>query len=139
MHEKATVLFVCPHGAAKSVLAAALFNQQGARHGLGTVAVAAGTDPDPRFLPSVVAAVQELGVDLSGQQPRQVTAGDLQAAWRVVSFGCDLAGLLGPGQTVVCWDDVPPLSQEFAAGHAVIAARVRRLVAAVCTERAGSS
>lgn len=136
MRPTGTVLFLCPHGAAKSVLAAARFNQVATARGLSLVGRAAGTAPDPQFLPRVVQAVQELGVDLSGQAPRPVTAGDLQAAWRVVSFGCDLTGLLAPGQAVEYWDDVAPLSQDFAAGQAVIAAHVRSLVAEVCAASA---
>src|SRR5919198_3447437 len=41
------VLFVCVHGAAKSVIAAAHFRKLAAARGISIDAVAAGTEPDP--------------------------------------------------------------------------------------------
>src|SRR5262250_858896 len=43
------VLFVCLHGAAKSVVAAAHFRRLAAARGLSMDAVAAGTEPDPEL------------------------------------------------------------------------------------------
>ena len=41
-----TVVFVCEHGAVKSVVAAAIFNQLAADRGLPFRAISRGTDPD---------------------------------------------------------------------------------------------
>ncbi len=48
------VLFVCLHGAAKSVVAAAHFRALAAAQGLPLAAVAAGTEPDPELMPAAV-------------------------------------------------------------------------------------
>jgi len=96
-----TVLFVCLHGAAKSVLAAADFER-------------------------LARALAE-GVDLCGQRPRRVTRDDVAGAWRVVTFGCALEEL-GAGAPVERWDDVPAVSDDFRKARAAIEARVGRLL-----------
>src|SRR6266850_3177169 len=48
------VLFVCLHGAAKSVVAAAHFRRLAAARGLPMGAVAAGTEPEPDLAPGAV-------------------------------------------------------------------------------------
>ena len=46
------VVFVCLHGAAKSVLAAALFGQEAARARVPVEIVARGIEPDPEVSPA---------------------------------------------------------------------------------------
>jgi protein-tyrosine-phosphatase len=128
MTESRTVLFLCPHAAAKSVLAAAEFDRLAAERGLATRADAAGTEPDPATSPAVVAALAAEGVDVSGHQPRRVSQDELAAAWRVVSLGCDLDGIAPAGLAVERWDDVPPVSADLPTARAAIRARVARLV-----------
>lgn len=124
-----TILFVCLHGAAKSVLAAAYFNQLAAARGLETRAEAAGTDPDPEVSPAVARALLGEGIDVRGRRPRRVTAEDLANASHVVSFGCDLSGLAPPGPSVERWDDVPAVSADFDTARDAILARLGRLLA----------
>src|SRR5919106_666654 len=50
-----TVLFVCPHGAAKSVMAAAYFGRLAAERGLAFRAECAGTEPEEAVMPLVAA------------------------------------------------------------------------------------
>ncbi len=75
-----TVLFLCPHNAAKSVLAAAYFDMMAFERGLPFRADSAGTEPDDQPLPAVVAALQADGIDVAGHRPRHVTAEDLTHA-----------------------------------------------------------
>ena len=123
-----TVAFVCLHGAAKSVLAAACFERLAEARGVGARAVAAGTEPDPEIAPAVLRALLAEGIDLRGERPRAVTREDLAAAAVVVSFGPDLSRLTPPGRPIVRWDDVPALSQDFEAGRAAIVARLPALL-----------
>ena len=51
------VLFVCLHGAAKSVLAAADFERMAKVRGLPISAESAGTEPDAEIAPPVLAAL----------------------------------------------------------------------------------
>jgi len=122
-----TVLFVCLHGAAKSVLAAAEFERLARARGVAARAASAGTEPDPQIAPVVVARLLEEGIDLRGLRPRRVTRQDVAQASRVVSFGCDLGDLAPAGVEVERWDDVPAVSDDFDRARAAIRSRVARL------------
>ena len=122
-----TVLFVCLHGAAKSVLAAADFERLAGARGLEARAVFAGTEPDPEIAPKVLGELLAEGVDLRGQRPRRVTREDMTGASRVVTFGCEL-GPLAAGAPVERWDDVPAVGDDFRNARAAIEARLTRLL-----------
>jgi arsenate reductase len=126
--EPPTVAFVCLHGAAKSVLAAACFERLAEARGVRVRALAAGTEPDPEIAPAVLRALLAEGIDLRGQRPRRVTPEDLAGAAAVVSFGPDLSALVAPGRPIVRWDDVPALSEGVEAGRAAILARLPTLL-----------
>ena len=123
-----TVVFVCLHGAAKSVIAAACLRRLSAERGLNIRAASAGMDPEDEVPPRVVDALLSDGMDVRGYRPRRVTREELATAWRVVSFGCDLSPLAPPGLAVLQWGDVPPVSVGFPAARDAIAARVRQLL-----------
>jgi hypothetical protein len=122
------VLFVCLHGAAKSVVAAAHFERLAAARGLRARAAFAGTEPDPEILPRVVQALLAEGVDVRTLRPRRVTEGDVASAARVVTFGCEVVVPAG-GPPVERWDDVPAVSEGYETACAAIDARLERLVA----------
>lgn len=126
--ESPTVVFVCLHGAAKSVLAAACFERLAEVRGVRVRALAAGTEPDSEIAPAVLRALLAEGIDLRGQRPRHVTREDLAGAEAVVSFGPDISALVPPGRPIVRWDDVPALSEDFEAGRAAIVARLPTLL-----------
>ena len=122
------VLFVCLHGAAKSVLAAADFERMAKERGLRVTAESAGTEPDPEIAPGVAAALKAEGLDLAGRKPRPVTREMAAAAARVVAFGCDLGAAAPPGAAVEQWADVPAVSDGVPAARAVIRRHLERLL-----------
>src|SRR3989454_10285950 len=122
-----TVVFVCLHGAAKSLIAATLFQRLADERGLAVRSTFAGTEPDSAIQPNVVARLLEEGVDVRPLRPRRVTRDELASGWRVVSFGCDLTAL-APGARIERWDDVPPRRREQGGARDVIAARGRMLL-----------
>ena len=124
-----TILFLCPHSAAKSVLAAAYFQRLAGQHRLDVRADFAGTEPDAAISPAVAELLHSEGIDVTGYMPRRITAEELAQAWRVISLGCQVDHLAPPQLTVEQWDDVPPPSQDLAAAKNIILARVERLVA----------
>ena len=124
-----TVLFLCPHNAAKSVLAAAYFDAIALERGLPFRADSAGTEPDDQPSPAVVAALQADGIDVAGHRPRHVTAEDLASAHRVISLGCNLDDLAPSAVQVDHWDDVPPASRDLEGSRAAIRRHVDVLVA----------
>ena len=123
-----TVVFVCQHGAAKSILAAALLERLAIEHGLPIRALARGTELEPQVAVAVVAGLLAKGVDVRAWQPRQVTRDDLARAWRVISFGPELAHLLPHGALVERWNDVPAVAEGVEAAASAIAERLRELV-----------
>ncbi len=123
-----TILFLCPHNAAKSVLAAAYFEQLARERGLDYRAASAGTSPVAAPSPAVVAMLREEGIDIAGHRPRRLTTADLTNAFRVISLGCDLDDLDGGNTRVDRWDDVPPASQDLGASRAAIKRHLDELV-----------
>jgi protein-tyrosine-phosphatase len=123
--ERGRLLFVCLHGAAKSVVAAAHFRRVAAARGLDLDAVAAGTEPDPELGPGAVKGLAGDGLEARPGRPRPVTLYDIQRAERVVSFGCDVAPRVGV--SVEQWD-VPAVSDGYGAARDRIVEKVERLV-----------
>ena len=128
MSPSRSVLFVCLHGAAKSVLAAADFGRLAAERGLAITADSAGTEPDPEIAPGVAAALRADGVDLGGRRPRRVTAADTARADRVVTFGCELGEAMPAAVPVERWDDVPAVSENLPIARAAIRRHLDRLL-----------
>ena len=123
-----TVLFMCPHGAAKSVLASAYFTQLAKERGLNVRVESAGTDPDPAISPAVAAHLKRQGYPVPGSNPRKANAKDCASADVVISIGCDLSGLGEPRGKLMRWDEVPPLSEDFNRADEAIRTRVTQLI-----------
>jgi arsenate reductase len=83
-----TVLFLCPHNALRSVIAAALLNQLADGKARG---ISAGTEPDERVNERTVTVLREVGIELPDEKPGKVTPEQIQQADRVVSLGCPLS------------------------------------------------
>lgn len=79
------VLFVCVHNSGRSQMAEAFLNHFGSHD---VDAISAGTVPGDRVQPNVVAAMRELGIDISRKEPKALTAAMLESADRVVTMGC---------------------------------------------------
>jgi arsenate reductase len=123
-----TVLFLCPHGAAKSVLASAYFQRAAKERGLNVRVINAGIDPDPQVAPAVAAHLSRNGYSVPAAKPRRVAADEIATADVVISIGCDLTGLPTPRGQLVKWDEVPLPSQDFAGADEAIKKRVIALV-----------
>ncbi len=129
------VLFVCLHNAGRSQMSQALFNRAAEdRHH----ARSAGSTPADQVHPEVLAAMDELGIDLRGETPKLVTNELAQWADLVVTMGCGDACPYIPGTRYVDWDLPDPKGQNLHAVRATrdtIEARVTALVAEL--DRAG--
>lgn len=123
-----TILFMCPHGAAKSVLASAYFQRLAKERGLNVQVRSAGTDPDPHISPTVASHLKRTGYDVPVAKPRRATADDMANADVVISIGCDLKELPSPRGTLLQWDNVPSTTDEFARADERIRERVVALV-----------
>jgi len=90
-----TVIFACVHNAGRSQMAAAFFNSMTDR--TKARAVSAGTEPGERVHPEVVAAMAELGIDLSGAKPQRLTMELATRGSLLVTMGCGDACPAVPG------------------------------------------
>lgn len=125
----ATVLFVCEHGAAKSVVAAELWQRIASEAGIALEGVARGTEPEPAMAVPAREGLLSEGIDLGERRPQAVDAEDVATAWRVVSFGPEVPGSDSSAVIVERWDDVPPVSRDYQAARAVILEHLRSLIA----------
>ena len=126
--ERTTVLFLCPHGAAKSVLASAYFQRAAKERGLNVRVEAAGMDPDPTVSRTVADHLRTNGYEVPVTKPRKVTGKDLAAADVVISMGCDLTGQPVRAGTLQKWDEVPGPGQDLKGADEAIRRRVTALV-----------
>jgi arsenate reductase len=122
-----TVLFMCPHGAAKSLMASAYFQKLAKERGLNVRVDSAGTEPDPQLSKGVVAHLQKNDYAIPIAKPRAATAADMSGADVVISMGCDLSKLPSPKGVVQHWS-VPDFSADFNAAEQAIRLQVTQLV-----------
>jgi arsenate reductase (thioredoxin) len=106
------VVFACVHNAGRSQMAAALFNQLAdpAR----AHALSAGTQPAERVHPIVVDAMQEIGLDLSKNQPKKLTDELARGASLLVTMGCGDDCPLVPGLARGDWPFDDPKGRSIA-------------------------
>ena len=122
------VLFVCVHNAGRSQMAAALLDH----HANGKVLVrSAGSHPADRLNPAVVAAMAELGINLSREFPKPLTDQAVRAADVVITMGCGDACPIYPGKRYEEWQLQDPAGQPVEVVRGIrddIDARVRQLL-----------
>jgi protein-tyrosine-phosphatase len=127
MLQDATIIFVCEHGAAKSILAAAYFNKIAREHNLGMTAIARGTHPDAKLSGKTVAGLRVDGLNPTESIPTKLDQRELESAQRVVSFCTLPEGYLQEAQ-VEYWEDVPPVSEDYEKARDAIVERLKGLL-----------
>jgi protein-tyrosine-phosphatase len=89
-------------------MAAALLD----RHANGAVHVrSAGSTPADQLNPAVVAAMDEVGLDLSREFPKPLTDEVVRAADAVITMGCGDACPIYPGKRYEDWELDDPAGQ----------------------------
>jgi arsenate reductase len=135
---KPAVLFVCIHNAGRSQMAAGF-----ARH-LGGDAVevrSAGSEPGETVNPAAVAAMAELGIDISGQVPKKLTFEAVEASTVVITMGCGDACPVFPGTSYRDWALPDPAGKGIDAVRPIrdeIRTRVEALIADLAGETSGT-
>ncbi|PZH01469.1 phosphotyrosine protein phosphatase [Streptomyces sp. NTH33] len=118
--DRPSVLFVCVHNAGRSQMAAAFL-----AHLAGDFVEvrSAGSAPADTVNPSVVRAMREVGIDISAETPKILTADAVRASDVVITMGCGDTCPVFPGRTYLDWtlddpagqgvDDVRPIRDEI--------------------------
>jgi arsenate reductase len=104
------VLFLCVHNSGRSQMAAGWLRHLAA----GRVDVySGGSDPGTDTNPSAIAAMAEVGVDISSYAPQPWTNEMVTAADVVVSMGCGDACPILPGKRYEDWELTDPAGQPL--------------------------
>jgi protein-tyrosine-phosphatase len=131
------VLFLCTHNAGRSQMALGYFTHLA---GDRAVAWSGGSEPGDRINPSAVAAMSEVGIDITGEYPKPWTEETVRAADVVVTMGCGDACPFYPGKRYENWDLADPAGQSVDAVRPIrddIEVRVRGLLAELGITPAG--
>jgi arsenate reductase len=124
-----SVLFVCVHNAGRSQMAAGWL-----RHLAGEAVEvrSAGSLPGDQVNPAAVAAMAEVGIDISDQRPKVLTTDAVEASDVVITMGCGDACPIFPGKRYLDWSLEDPAGQGVAAVRPIrdeIETRIRGLLA----------
>jgi arsenate reductase (thioredoxin) len=104
------VLFVCIHNAGRSQMAAGLLHERTR----GAVRVrSAGSEPAGHLNPAVVAAMQEVGIDISKEFPKPLTDDAVRQADVVITMGCGDGCPFYPGKRYLDWDLEDPAGKPI--------------------------
>ena len=122
------VVFVCEHGAAKSVIASEYFNKLATERGLAVRAIARGADPQADLSVSAVKGLKADGLPPTLQSPRPLTAPELRSSGRIVAFDCEQPTMKALRSMDTCWDDVPTVSDDYGRARDAIRAHVATMV-----------
>ncbi|MFF5284489.1 arsenate reductase ArsC [Streptomyces sp. NPDC013171] len=103
-----SVLFVCVHNAGRSQMAAAFLSHLG---GDRVEVQSAGSSPADTVNQAVVAAMAEVGIDISAETPKVLTTEAVQASDVVITMGCGDACPYFPGKRYLDWKLDDPAGQ----------------------------
>jgi len=127
MPQSPIILFVCEHGSAKSVIAAAYFNKLAGEMGLNLKAVARGTHPDQELSPKAVQGLLEDGLQPTESTPQNILPVEAESARRIIAF-CELPMEFKQVSMTEQWDDVPPVSENYQTARDAIVEHLNRLM-----------
>jgi arsenate reductase len=112
MQPTPTIIFVCEHGAAKSIIAAAHFNKLTEERNLETRAIARGTHPDSELSSKTIASLQADGLTPTESTPQKLSLPDIESAQQIITF-CELPEVYQHKVNIEKWTDVPPVSENY--------------------------
>ena len=126
---KPTVLFLCTHNAGRSQMALGYFTHYA---GDNAIAWSGGSEPGNEINPAAIAAMAEVGIDITGEYPKPWTDEIVQAADVVITMGCGDACPIFPGKRYENWELPDPAGQGLDAVRPIrdhIDQRIHQLLA----------
>jgi arsenate reductase (thioredoxin) len=126
-NQEPIVLFVCEHGSAKSVVAAAHFNKLAREKNLAVRAISRGTNPDGEIPLKIIQGLEIDGLTPGEPNPKILSEADVTGASRVITF-CDLPDGYNHLAPVQQWNDVPPISEDYDKSRDAMLVRIKQLL-----------
>jgi arsenate reductase len=108
MPDKPSVLFVCVHNAGRSQMAQGWLRQLA---GDRVEVRSAGSEPVDQVNPVAVEAMREVGIDITGEQPKILTVDAVRESDVVITMGCGDTCPIFPGKRYEDWDLTDPAGQ----------------------------
>jgi protein-tyrosine-phosphatase len=127
MPQDPIIIFVCEHGAAKSIIAAAYFNKFALEKNLRFHAIARGTNPDPELSSKTIEGLHQDGLTPAESTPRKLTLADIESAEEIISF-CELPGEFQQKENIEQWDNVPSVSENYEKARDVIITKLKAMM-----------
>jgi arsenate reductase len=129
MKTPSTILFVCEHGAAKSIIAAAYFNKLAHEKGLNLQAIARGTLPDDQISPVTIQGLAQDGLTSTESTPQKLLSSEIVSAQQVIAFGDIVNKKDYQDVDVENWNGVPPVSKDYQTARDAIVEQLHQLIA----------
>jgi arsenate reductase len=129
-----TVLFLCTHNAGRSQMAMGWFQRLA---GDRAVAWSGGSEPGIEINPAAIAAMAEVGIDITDEFPKPWNDEIVRAADVVITMGCGDACPIFPGKRYEDWELDDPAGLDLDAVRPIrdeIQQRVEQLVASVVSD-----
>jgi len=105
-----TVLFVCIHNAGRSQMAAGYMTALSE----GAVQVlSGGSEPGNQINPIAIQAMQEEGIDITGNVPQLLSTEQVQASDAVITMGCGDVCPIFPGKRYEDWELTDPAGKSL--------------------------
>jgi len=127
--DKPVVLFLCIHNSGRSLAARVLLDHYAG----GRIDVrSAGSEPADQLNPSVVAILQERGLDPAREFPKALTAELARESDVIVTMGCGDTCPVYPGKRYLDWELEDPAGKPIEVVRPIvddIDGRVRKLLA----------
>lgn len=126
--DKPAILYVCVHNAGRSQMAAGWTRHLG---GDAVEVFSGGSEPGDQVNAAAVAAMAEVGIDISDRSPQLWTDAAVKSADAVITMGCGDVCPIYPGKRYEDWDLDDPAGQGLEAVRPIrneIERRVRTLL-----------
>ena len=127
MPQDPIIIFVCEHGAAKSIIAAAYFNKFAREKNLRFHAIARGTHPDSELSPITVAGLHDDGLTPNESVPQKLSLEETESAQQIIAF-CELPDEFQRNKNTEQWNDVPPVSENYEKARDMIVSKLKAMM-----------
>jgi protein-tyrosine-phosphatase len=127
--EKKIVVFVCEHGAGRSVIASAYFNKLAQEQNLNYQAVFRGLIPDSTLSTDTKKGLTKDGFVTIGWTTKAISNQDIEKAAQIIALDCNLERDVSLNKPMQKWSNIPTITGNYEAARDFIYAKVKEYVA----------